>query len=224
VELKEFVEEFQDHLAPRLDTYEQAIYLYVFRHSRLLGLDEVTIGFKSARRKIALGTGIAGNSMSENSAYIKLRSLELKGCLKLLGTERGGTRIKLFLPSEIPGLTPLVASSERVGPEEMDFFEVAENRLLIFQREGNQCFYCLRKLTETNRLIEHVDSRPRGGNGYTNVVAACTTCNNRKGYVQADDYLRLLYRQGYLSDSELEGRLQALSSLREGNLKPLIAQ
>lgn len=44
-----FFVQFQDFLAPKLDTYEQAIYLYIFRHSRMLGKPEVVIGFKSAR-------------------------------------------------------------------------------------------------------------------------------------------------------------------------------
>ena len=49
--------EFQDFLAPKLDTYEQAIYLYILRHSRLIGQEEVVIGFKSARRKMSFGVG-----------------------------------------------------------------------------------------------------------------------------------------------------------------------
>jgi len=57
MDVKAEIENFQDHLAPKLDTYEQAIYLYVFRHSRLQGKQDITIGFKSARRKIALGIG-----------------------------------------------------------------------------------------------------------------------------------------------------------------------
>ena len=36
-----FLKEFHDFLAPRLDTYEQAIYLYAVRHSRLVGEREV---------------------------------------------------------------------------------------------------------------------------------------------------------------------------------------
>jgi hypothetical protein len=32
-----FLIEFRDHLAPRLDVYEQAIYLYVARHTILFG-------------------------------------------------------------------------------------------------------------------------------------------------------------------------------------------
>ena len=49
----EFIEQFQDYLAPKLDTYEQALYLYIFRHGRLLGAEEVVIGFKAARRRMA---------------------------------------------------------------------------------------------------------------------------------------------------------------------------
>jgi len=60
MDLREFFVNFHDHLAPKLDTYEQAIYLYVFRHSRLLGLEEVTIGFKSARHRLATGIGENG--------------------------------------------------------------------------------------------------------------------------------------------------------------------
>jgi hypothetical protein len=223
VDPKEFLEQFQDFLAPRLDTYEQAIYLYIVRHSRLIGLDEVTIGFKSARRRIASGTGINGHSMSENSAYVKLRSLELKGCLRIRGTERQGTRIKLLLPSEIHALLPDVTIDRHLDIEEMDFFSNLENRLSIFERDANTCFYCLRKLTKSNRLIEHVDSRPLGTSSYRNVVAACTTCNNRKGNIRAEDFIRQLYREGYLSALELEGRLSALGELRDGQLKPKLA-
>ncbi len=79
--LEEFFTQFQDNLAPRLDTYEQTIYLYVFRHSRLIGIDEVTIGFKSARTRMACGIGEKGKPMSEGTAYLKLASLQAKGCV-----------------------------------------------------------------------------------------------------------------------------------------------
>lgn len=78
MDLQQFIAEFQDYLAPKLDTYEQAIYLYIFRHSRLIGLDEVTMGFKTARSRMAYGIGEHGKPMSENTAYIKLRSLGRK--------------------------------------------------------------------------------------------------------------------------------------------------
>ncbi|MBH2044210.1 MAG: hypothetical protein I8H87_11960 [Comamonadaceae bacterium] len=102
--------QFQDHLAPRLDVYEQAIYLYLLRHTHIEGKREAVIGFKSARKKLAFGTGRAGTSPSEGVIYEKLRGLEQKGCVKILSTERAGTRIEVFLPSEMPGLLPVATA------------------------------------------------------------------------------------------------------------------
>ena len=106
MDLQEFIIQFQDHLAPKLDTYEQAIYLYIFRQSRLLGIDEVTIGFKSARRRLATGSGENGKPMSEKTAYDKTASLQTKGCLTILRTNHSGRVLRLHLPSEIAGLIP----------------------------------------------------------------------------------------------------------------------
>ena len=220
MDLKTVIEEIQDYLAPSLDAYEQAIYLFVFRHTRLLGLSEATIGFKSARLKIALGWGKDGASMSERTCYEKLRSLEHKGCIKIVGTERGGTRVQLYLPHEIPGLIPASLHTAVLELEEMDFFAVPENRMLILQREEGKCFYCLRVLNQSNYVIEHVVSRPEGSNSYRNVVAACLRCNNKKGSIMAENFLRLLYREGYLSPEEFDNRLTALQCLRDGQLKP----
>jgi hypothetical protein len=222
VDVKTEIENFQDYLAPKLDTYEQAIYLYIFRHSRLQDKEDVTIGFKSSRRKFAFGIGENGKPMSEATCYKKLRSLESKGCLKIIGTERDGTRIRLNLPSEIPGLITQTEASPVLSLEEMDFFNIPENRLAILRREANKCFYCLCVLKIPNYVIEHVVSRPEGNNTYQNLVAACFSCNNRKGNRLADEFLRSLYRDGYLSYEEFENRLSALQLLRSGELKPTI--
>lgn len=64
--------------------------------------------------------------------------------------------------------------------EEMDLFESSANRVLILEREGGKCFYCLRALDSSNYVIEHVASRPAGDNSYRNVVAACLGCNNKR--------------------------------------------
>src|SRR5450631_3436230 len=104
MDLREFIAQFQDHLAPKLDTYEQAIYLYVFRHSRLLGLEQVTLGFKSARSRLARGAGEKGKPMSLSTAYAKLASLQAKGCIDILRTTDAGRELRLHIPSEIAGL------------------------------------------------------------------------------------------------------------------------
>src|SRR5258708_1798432 len=102
-ELREFFQQFQDYLAPKLDTYELAIYLYIFRHTRFIGRNEAVIGFKSARARMACGIGEAGKPMSEKSAYEKIRSLRQKLCVTVVQTEHKGTRIWLHLPNEIEG-------------------------------------------------------------------------------------------------------------------------
>ncbi len=218
--LKLILEEFQDYLAPRLDTYEEALYLYIFRHTRLQDLDEAVLGFKSARRNMALGIGEKGKPMSEHTCYEKLRSLEAKSCIKVVGSERGGTRIRLFLPAEISGLVPPEEAATALSLEETDFFTVPENRILILKREKHRCFYCLRTLSASNHVIEHVMSRPTGTNGYRNVVAACLSCNNRKGEMPAEEFLRTLYRESVLSAQEFEARIGALQALKEGGLQP----
>lgn len=219
----QFLMQYQDHVAPRLDTYEQAIYLYAVRHSRLLDRADVVIGFKSARAAMARGIGKAGSPMSEHVCYEKLRSLEKKGYVQVVGTEHGGTRLRVLLPSEIPGLLPGVMTAAPLSLEDMDFFEIAANRLLIFQREGGRCFYCLRSIDKKNHVIEHVASRPDGANDYRNVVAACRQCNNRKGSAAAEDFLRTLYREKLLSADEFEGRMSHLERLRTGELRPSVA-
>jgi hypothetical protein len=113
MDLREFIAQFQDHLAPQLDAYEQTIYLYVFRHSRLIGLDQVTLGFKSARRHMARGAGEKGKAMSLNTVYSKLASLRSKGCIDIVRTTDAGRELRLYLPSEIPGLIdPTTAPAE----------------------------------------------------------------------------------------------------------------
>jgi len=221
MELKQFIEQFQDYLAPKLDTYEQALYLYIFRHGRLLDTDEVVIAFKSARKRLACGIGQNGRPMSESTSYEKLMSLQSKGCIEIVSSERSGRRIRLKLPNEIPGIIPPpAAKAPPLSIEEMDFFEIPENRALILEREEHHCFYCLRALTTESYVIEHVVSRPTGNNGYRNVVAACRECNNRKKDSAAEDYVRALYREAFLSAAELQDRLAKLSRLKNGELKP----
>lgn len=216
----EFLRQFQDHLAPRLDTYEQAIYLYLFRHTRFMDLDEAVIGFKSARRRMACGIGQNGRPMSESTAYEKLQSLQQKGCIVIVDSTHDGRRIRLKLPAEIPGVVarPRVASPPDLETE--DFFGTPENRARILEREGHRCFYCLRQLTSENHVIEHTISRPVGNNSYRNVVAACRECNNRKNTSSAEDWLRTLYREGFIDALTFKERQSHLERLRAGELKP----
>jgi HNH endonuclease len=220
MDVKKTFEDFEDYLAPKLDTYEQAIYLYVFRHSRLQGRDDVLVGFKSARKEMAFGIGERGKPMSEGTCYEKLRSLEQKGCVRILASEHKGTRVEVKLPAEIPGIVPVSEEGLAAKVEEEDFFTVSDNRTRIFLREGGRCFYCLRVIDSSTFVIEHVENRRTGGNGYRNVVAACRSCNNRKNDSTAAELLRQLYRSALLSEEEFAARTAALQELSDGQLKP----
>ena len=220
MDVQEFLIQFQDHLAPKLDAYEQAIYLYTCRHSRLLGLNEITLGFYSARTRMACGVGEKGKPMSQNTAYVKLASLQEKGCIEILRTTHAGKSLKLFLPSEIPGVIPEDKPQLSQDIEEMDFFVVPENRLLLLHREKHRCFYSLQALDESNFVVEHVVSRPNGNNSYRNLVAASREANNKKGTSSADDFLRRLFREGYLNEAEFQDRLHHLGLLKAGELRP----
>jgi hypothetical protein len=221
-DVKKFIFEFQDFLAPKLDTYEQAIYLYVFRHSRFLGIDEIVIGFKSERFRMALGVGQDGSPMSESSVYKKLSSLERKGYLQVVQVEHKGRRLRLKLPSEIPDCVPAIVSSEDIDIEDMDFYDDPINRKLILERENFRCFYTLRPINNESFVVEHIVSRPLGSNSYRNVVAASRDANNKKGKSDAKDFFRRLMREGYLSPAEFEERLLTLARLQAGELKPNI--
>ena len=219
---EKFIKDFHDHLAKKLDTYEQAIYLYIVRHSRLEGLDEIVIGFKSARKKFAFGIGKKGTALSEGVCYEKLKNLEEKKCIKIIGTEHLGTKIHVFLPDEINNVIPELSPTQTSSIDDMDFFNEPENRKLILDRENHHCFYCRKEINAKNYIVEHVISRPQGNNSYKNVVASCRQCNNRKGALLAEDFIRTLYREGFLTPPELEDRLSHIDRLRVGELKPNI--
>ena len=137
--------QYQDYLAPKLDVYEQVIYVFLLRQTHLEGKREAVVGFKSARRKLGFGVGKAGAPPSEGVVYEKLRSLEAKSCIALHGSERTGTRIEVKLPSEISGVVPSPAVTPIFNLEEQDFFSVPANRSLILVRDEWKCFYCLAK-------------------------------------------------------------------------------
>lgn len=213
-------EEFQDHLAPRLDTYEQAISLYVLRHTRLKGVEESVIGFKSARYELARGVGAKGAAIAEGTVCEKLRSLESKGCIRLLDTVRDGRRLRVCLPSEIPGVVVAEKVPEPPDLETIDFFVEDSKRLRLLAREQHRCFYCLRSLNRENYVIEHVVSRPKGDNSYRNLVAACRDCNNGKCDRDAEDWLRSLSQDAVLDSEGFKQRLTQLARLRHGELIP----
>ena len=58
----------------------------------------------------------------------------------------------------------------------------------ILRRDGYECQYCGRKLTNSTGTIDHVVPQSKGGrHHWSNVVASCVKCNNRKDNKTPDE-------------------------------------
>lgn len=219
-EIGQELQVFSDHVAPNLDVYEQAIFVYLFRHSYLEGSDKLTIGLKSARAKMGFGAGDSSRPMSESTLTKKVESLEAKGLIKKVDSGRTGTVLQIKLPTQTEYFRIFEEAPMALTVEDIDFFSDPVGREAILAREGSRCFYCFASLDKNNYVMEHVLSRPKGDGGYRNIVAACRSCNNKKSERTAESHLRNLYRERVLSEDEFQERLGSLDKLISGQLKP----
>ena len=218
--LKSTLQPIQDHLCPLLDAYEQMLYHYLFRNTYLIGSKECVVGLKSLRHKVGLGTGIPGRPPSEDQVRVKIRSLEGKGAIKLLERSRQGTRIRVFLPKEIENCVPPELPEKKVDIENIDFSKPPFRKAIV-SRENQMCFYCFRTLKEGKYEIDHIIPSAQGGNSsYRNLVAACLECNNAKGDMEVEDFLRSLYRKNLLSAEEMQDRIKSVAEIQQGSWIP----
>lgn len=207
-------QEIEDIVVPHygFDIYERGMFLYLLNQTRIRGLEYATIPLSK------ISTAL---SCSDWQARKTIRALAEKGCIELEQT-RNGHSVKAFLPSELEINLPVEAVTE-VSLEDIDFFKGREYVSSLVKREQGKCFFCLSDISVENCELDHVVSQLQGGgNGYKNIVAACHKCNTRKQAAEAEDFLRSLFRKGMLSESEFEGRLSALESLKNGDLRPVL--
>tara|TARA_A100001515_G_C4560416_1_gene206407 strand:- start:666 stop:1178 length:513 start_codon:yes stop_codon:yes gene_type:complete len=62
------------------------------------------------------------------------------------------------------------------------FSHVACNRVNVLWRDNNQCQYCANYFNPDKLTLDHVIPKSRGGNNsWTNLVASCKKCNQKKG-------------------------------------------
>jgi hypothetical protein len=217
LDLVKTIKEVEDCLIPflKLDPYERSLYYHLFRQTRLINKEETIFVITSAPTTVGL---------TDHSARNRLRTIDKKGCIKIVEVTRDGLRIKVFLPSEIEGC--VVEREMEVKPidiESINFYSDPRYRMTILERENGECFYCLKKITAENYALDHLTSQMNGGDdSYRNIVAVCHECNSKKAGKNGDDYVRYLYRDGILSDKELEKRLAKIGQVSGGELKPHI--
>jgi len=133
---------------------------------------------------------------SQRVISVKLRTLERKGCIKILARSAQGTALEVLLPHEIAGVVVDTPQLSQEDIETLDFFNDPQRRLALFRREGGRCFWCLRGITESNYSLDHMSPRsgPVEDHTYRNLVACCWECNSRKQATGAEEFLRRLYR------------------------------
>jgi hypothetical protein len=214
--------QLEDVLVPRLNLTlsERAVYSYLLRHSRL----EDRLRLRFSILWLARGT-----RLSAGSVRLAVRRLVAKGALRLVERTKAGHVVEVRLPGEIRAVRPDRAARGPAGLprtvdlEEMDFLQTKALREAIHARERSRCFYCLRRLTDRVRCLDHVVPQVRrGSNSYRNLVSSCAECNSQKGETPAEGFLRLLYRDGRLTASEFRGRLRAVEAHAAGKLRPAL--
>lgn len=217
MDLNAVAREIEDVLFPRLelDTRQRALYWHLFRHTHLEGRATVVVGLDSLSRKMSISTTTLRES---------IRSMASKGCVSIDDRNRAGHTIAVRLPGEIPGLV-VAAPAVAVDIEGIDFYENRRYLQPLMERQEGQCVYCLRVLTAESAVLDHLVPQMHGGdNSYRNVVVACHACNSRKQEMAADEYLRLLYREGVLGQDDLCERLEAVAQVGAGGLLPVIGR
>ena len=79
---------------------------------------------------------------------------------------------------------------ELLSAANIDYDNVWENRIEVYERDGFQCRYCQKQLTRFTATLDHVMPVAEGGdNGFENLVTACLNCNSRKHKRPVGDFL-----------------------------------
>lgn len=191
-ELPEIVSSIVDFLQPLLLPCEAAIYWYMFRHSIIeTGDIYVRVSVRGLGKTKTVITSASGQSASLAYATVKdaLSGLEQKGVIqKSGGTNRDGTLYRIFLPEEIMICKEQMKNLQqeqlpKIDPKkELDFYNVKENRLKIFERDGYKCYKCGKQLTRFSATLDHIQPVSKDGdNSYENLVTSCLHCNSKRG-------------------------------------------
>lgn len=113
-------------------------------------------------------------------------TLILAGKADMVANGRGSIRtVSKLIPR--PSIIRLESQIHRPRPR------IKLTRREVFRRDNYTCQYCGRR--DISLTVDHVIPRHMGGKHiWTNVVAACATCNHRKGGRRLDEmHMRLMH-------------------------------
>lgn len=160
-----------------------------------------------------------GASDTQTRKY--LRALKQRGVLTSLEPTRKGFLVSLARPADIPGVT-FEEVVEMIDIESINFFD-RQCLPAILARQSGRCIYSLKVIDVENAEIDHIVPQAHGGgHGYRNVVACSFEMNKRKGSQSHDAFLRLLFREGFLSADEFAQQGALIEAIQAGELVPSI--
>ncbi len=188
-EIPELVKEIVNFLQPLLTPYEAAYYWHLFTK---------TIIETKRQEKVfsvrSLCSGVVWPSRATQASAVPqkvvseiLASLENKGVIVRIGeTTRTGTAYKVCIPEQIEACRDAMKNAKAVSPvpdvdEKIDYYNVQENRLSIYERDGYTCYKCGKLLTRWDATLDHILPVSRGGtNTKENLITCCLMCNSRR--------------------------------------------
>lgn len=208
LELPDIVRDVVDYLFPEMRPYEAAVYMYMLRHSIVeTGTQFLRVSRRSLQSgviKSAYAGTRSGGSDSDivKSSYETMRStleaLENLGAIRReADPNREGTLYRVLLPEELEVCRKAKASAQAstlATPidelKELDYYNVRENRLKVYERDNYHCRYCNKQLTRFTATLDHIHPVAQGGdNSFGNLVTACLDCNSRKNVKPLGDFL-----------------------------------
>jgi hypothetical protein len=197
-ELPELVASIVDYLQPLLRPYEAAVYWYMFRHSVIEKGDiYVRVSVRGLQDTVICSSSGQSHALSYESVQNTLKGLCEKQVISLTGdTNREGTPYRIYLPEEIAICRDAMSKVQqkelpRIDPKrELDFYNIKENRLKVFERDKYMCHYCKKQLTRFSATLDHIQPVSKGGdNSYDNLITACLLCNSQRGAKPIMDHI-----------------------------------
>jgi len=180
--LIETVKDVIDYLLPLQTPTEQAIYIYLFRNSVLIGKNTIQIGERSLAKSVskpAKGKLSKSKGLSYSTIRSNLRTLEEKTHISVLSTEQKGKIIRVKLPEDVEECRSLMYKDK---PKlEIDYYNDPSKRMEIFERDNWTCYFCGQKVTTKNATLDHYVPQFKGGkHSKENLKTACLICNSIK--------------------------------------------
>ena len=205
-ELPELMASVVDYLQPALFPFEAAFYWYMFRHS-IVATGDVYVrvsvrgltGKRGPETQVISSPSGQSATPSYDTVKIALQGLCNKGAISPAGdTNRDGTPYRVHLPEEIALCREAMAKTQKeqlpqIDPRrELDFYNIKDNRLKVFERDKYICQYpgCGKQLTRFSATLDHQTPVSEGGdNSCDNLVTACLQHNSQRGAQPLMDYL-----------------------------------